>query len=441
MDCKRSRMRKRQGNKDVRALKIFDKKIFLLFLPLVLLYAGTAQAALFHGFLEGALGPRFGDQRTEKEDYNLLELRLQLKKRYYPEVLDRFSGELFFKGELLADGYDEELRAYFRELYVFLSPSDIIDIKAGRQILTWGTGDLLFINDLFPKDYVSFFIGRDDEYLKLPSDALRAWLYLDKLSIDMVLIPFFEPNNSIRGDRISFYDGLKKRISGVESNRVFVEPEDSTENMEFALRMYRTVGSVEAALYFFNGFYKEPRGILDASKERFFYPRLNVYGMSLRGPLLGGIGNIELGYYQSRNDPDGTIGSVENSSVKYLFGYSRDLGGDLKIGLQYMVDEILRYDNYRASLSAGSPARDEFRHLFTLRLTKLFMAQTLSAGVFTFYSPSDRDIHLRPTVSYDATDNLRISAGANIFSGRFDYTEFGQLEGNNNVYARIRYSF
>ena len=52
-----------------------------------------------------------------------------------------------------------------------------LDVKLGRQVLTWGTGDLLFLNDLFPKDWVSFFAGRDDEYLKAPSNTLRATQY------------------------------------------------------------------------------------------------------------------------------------------------------------------------------------------------------------------------------------------------------------------------
>ena len=136
-----------------------------------------------------------------------------------------------------------------------------------------------------------------------------------------------EPNKSITGERFSFYDGLTNSTVGREADRDIVEPEETIENMEIALRAYRTFGSFEGALYFFNGFYKEPRGILDPAKEEFFYPRLAVYGASLRGPVLGGIGNIEAGYYDSREDPDGDKGNIENPALKYLAGYSKDLGG------------------------------------------------------------------------------------------------------------------
>ena len=412
--------------------------VFVLFV----FYAGSSHAVEgLHGFAEGGWGLKFGDERAEKDDFNLAEARVQLKYLHFPGFLEGLSGEVFLKGELLADGYDESVTADARELNLFLRPLDTLDIKAGRQVLTWGTGDYIFINDLFPKDYVSFFIGRDDEYLKLPSDAVRVWLFTDTVNLDFVLIPFFEPDNSLRGDRLSFYDGLTGEISGESMDRVFTEPAGSTENMELALRAYGNVKGVEAALYLFNGFYKEPRGIKDASREEFFYPRLQVYGFSVRGPVLGGVGNIEAGYYSSRDDLDGTDGAIENPSIKYLAGYSRDLRDDLRAGVQYLVEETLYYDRYRESLSEGTPAADEFRHLLTLRLTKLLRAQTVEASLFTFYSPSDRDVYLRPSVGYKVTDNLKVTAGANIFSGRFDHTEFGQLEGNNNVYARVRYSF
>ena len=50
-------------------------------------------------------------------------------------------------------------------------------------------GDLLFINDLFPKDWVSFFVGRDDEYLKAPSDSLKASFFNELFNLDFVYTP------------------------------------------------------------------------------------------------------------------------------------------------------------------------------------------------------------------------------------------------------------
>lgn len=412
-------------------------------LVFALSWAGPAAAEVLpvHGFVEAAAGARLGDEKTERPDYDMLELRLQFRSAWFPESLAEYSAEANAKVELMADGYDGEVRATARELYIFLTPADFVDVKAGRQILTWGTGDYLFINDLFPKDYVSFFIGRDDEYLKLPSDALRALVYLPLFSLDAVVIPRFAPNRTLRGDRLSFYDAVSGAIGGRDTPRIFERPARTAANMETALRAFRTFASYEAALYFFNGFYKNPFGMKDPAAGRFYYPELTVYGASLRGPAAGGIVSVEAGYYDSREDRDGANPFVENGAVKTLLGYSRDLGNDLKAGVQYELDVMLDYDAYTRTLAPGSPVRDELRHLFTLRLSKLMYADTLRLGLFVFYSPSDEDAYLRPTVSYKASDTFGISAGANVFAGKKDHTEFGQADGNDNLYVRMRWDF
>lgn len=417
--------------------------IYSLFLLAVWLVSTPLYAEAFEygGFLEGAFGVRTESDTTKKDSFNMGEVRLQLKGAYSPKLKEDWSPEVTFKFDLLADGYEGSVRGLVREAAIFFTPLDFMDVKAGRQILTWGTGDYVFVNDLFPKDYISFFIGRDDEYLKLPSDALRVSLFSSLASVDVAVMPIMEPNNSVSGSRISFYDGLSGYIVGDEANRELKEPAKTMRNGEVAVRTYRTFGSYEGALYFFRGFYKEPRGIRDPAEELFFYPRLNAYGMSLRGPIFGGIGNFETAYYDSRKDGDGSDPMVENSMAKYLFGYSRDLGGDLKAGVQYLLEQMLDYGDYRRGLSTGDKARDEYRSLVTLRITKLMRAQTVETGLFVFFSPSDSDAYLRPSMSYKATDNLKFSAGANIFMGRYDHTEFGQFERNDNAYVRGRYSF
>ena len=370
------------------------------------------------GFAETAIGFKFGTDTTLHDDYNMMEERFQLKTKWYPEFMDILSdymAEIAFKGDMLIDGYDEaEVNFDLRELNLALSPTGWLDLKIGRQVFTWGTGDYLFVNDLFPKDYISFYIGREDEYLKKPNDGAKLSLYSKNINFDIVLIPFFEPNTIFTGERLSFFDSFRQSISGIESNRSLIEPNQEIDNIEFATRLYRNFGSIEGALYTFRGFYKLPRGYLNEAEKQLLYPRLDVYGGSVRGPVLGGIGNIELGFYDSKEDSSGDERLIENSAVKYLLGYSKDLGNDFSIGLQYFHEQMLDYDEYKASLMQGEFNRDEHRHLFTLRATKLLKSQTVRANIFLFYSPSEKDTYLRPSIHYNLTDDFNISIDAKL---------------------------
>jgi hypothetical protein len=328
-----------------------------------------------------------------------------------------------------------------RELSASFTPVDIMDVKIGRQVLTWGTGDYLFLNDLFPKDYVSFFIGRDDEYLKKPSDALRVMMYPKWFNLDMAVIPFFEPNTMPDGDRLSFFDSFTGGIAGRNSERDIVEPSKRAKNFVYAGRAYRNIGSYESAIYYYRGFDPAPRSYKNESGRQIYYERLDAYGASVRGPILGGIANAEASYYRSPEDTDGDIRTIQNSMMKYLAGYDKDLGNDLSAGMQYYVEETLDYAEYRRALLPADYRGDEFRHVITGRITKLMAGQTLRLSLFSFFSPSDMDAYVRPSIVWKATDAWTLSMGANLPWGRDSWTEFAGMQKNKNVYIRLRYSF
>ncbi len=422
------------------------KRIFLIFL-LVMSLSSAAQAGFsgLHGFIENDVGIKLSDDTTKRDNYNMFEQRLQLKSNYYAQGESYWARKgmvVNFRGDFTVDEYYSGKTDFdLREFNTSLSPFRSMDLKVGRQVLTWGTGDYLFINDMFPKDYESFFIGRDDEYLKKPSDAVKASFYPKFANIDLIAIPSFTPNTIATGDRLSFFDSFQGGIAGTNSDRHIIEPPFQMSNNEYALRAYRNFGSNEAAFYYFHGFDKNPRSYKNEAERQLYYQPLDVYGASLQGPFAKGIGNLELGYGRSRDDANGTNRMVENSWLKMMGGYSKDLGNDLRVGFQYLVEERLNQGAYEDHLLPNDYRWDEFRHVLTNRLTKLFKNQTVNVTLFTFYSPSDKDGYVRPSVSYDMTDQWKVTLGASLPWGEDDHTEFGQMKRNKNVYLRVRYSF
>jgi len=387
------------------------------------------------GFFEARGGLRQDRDGTDEKDASLGEGRLQLDFNR-----DFGWGIAKLKGDLVADLVTEEFNGELREANLLFSPLSFLDIKAGRQTITWGTGDLVFINDLFPKDWESFFIGRDDEYLKAPSDAVKASFFFEPVNIDLVYIPLFTPSTYIDGSRLSYFNPLAGRITGrdnifadQERNRFFTDD-------ALAVRLYRTFGSTELALYGYYGYWSTPEGI-DPQTMKGTYPKLAVYGASLRRPLFGGIASLEGGYYDSRSDRSGSDPFIRNSEVRYLAAFERELAENFTGGIQYYVEQILDYSQYEQSLPASFFARDEYRHLFTLRLTKLLMQQNLKLSLFVYYSPSDEDAYLRPKVNYKISDQWTVETGGNLFYGSQAHTFFGQFEENSNIYAALRRSF
>jgi hypothetical protein len=184
---------------------------------------------------------------------------------------------------------------------------------------------------------------------------------------------------------------------------------------------------------------------MDLLSQKATFPRLAVYGGSVRGPLAGGVANFEAAYYDSMEDRQGTNRFVNNSEMRFLVGYERQLpeiASDLTVGGQYYVEWLMDYDQYQATrIPLVMPSRDELRHVVTVRVTKLLLNQNLELSLFAYYSPSDSDAYLRPHVAYKIDDHWRAEVGGNVFFGVKEHTFFGQFARNSNVYVGVRCSF
>ena len=71
------------------------------------------------------------------------------------------------------------------------------------------------------------------------------------------------------------------------------------------------------------------------------FPPLSVYGASVRSSIYKGIGNVEVGYYDSRGDRAGDNPFVKNSEFRALLGYEQEIAKELTLGLQYYIENMV----------------------------------------------------------------------------------------------------
>jgi hypothetical protein len=349
------------------------------------------------------------------------------------------SSTLSFKADGGYDGIENNWLIDVRELTLAFAIGSGIDVKIGRQVQTWGTGDLVFLNDLFPKDFVSFFSGRDDEYLKAPGNSLRISQYSSGINIDFAWTPVYEPDIYLTGERYSFFSPLAGSNVAPNPHLSAIEPGKSFSNGEFALRLFRTIEGREYAIYAYSGYFKQPNA-MTPSFEATFAPMTSI-GASLRQPLGPGLFNTELTYYDSRDDRDGSNPLIPNDQFRFLLGYEWEAKPNFTVGLQYYVEWTLDYDALLANSLFPQYEPDEHRHLLTNRLTYRAGRDKYTWSLFTFYSPSDRDVYLRPVFTYRHSDAWSMTAGANLFGGDSEQTFFNQLQDASNAYLRVKYNY
>lgn len=388
----------------------------------------------WHGFAEGNYGFRLqNDPALDGVNTTLGDLRLRMETSY-----DLGSTALSFKADGWYDGVTSDFRANVRDLTLSLPISSAIDLKVGRQVLTWGTGDFLFINDQFSKNWQAFFSGQADEYLKGASNSIKTSWYKNNLSLNVVWTPIFAPDTYINGERFSFFSPqLGQNIAPAFTA---TEPDKDLLHGEFAARFKVQKGGTEYALYGYRGYTGTPVAISPLGAPTF--SKTQTYGASIVRPLGKGLFNAEVGYQD--NLPDQNTTFVEGQ-IKFLMGYEQELVKNLTVSGQYYLEHIENYDGVVAAMVSRGIARDfvpnKARHLLTLRATYRSNQDNTIWSLFTFYSPSDKDIYLRPTVSHRLNDAWTYTMGANFFFGKKNNSFFGQFKKSTNAYIRLRYGF
>ncbi|WJG10792.1 hypothetical protein [Aliiglaciecola sp. LCG003] len=395
------------------------------------------QSSLVSGFIELGAGRRLQTDPVLGSDTTLADFRLQAQ---WDLSLD--NSTIKTRTDIYYDGVKGNFELQLRELAWQGSLAGLgewakrWDAKIGQQVLTWGVGDYLFLNDLFPKDFQSFFSGRDDEYLKAPSLSAKLSGYLDWFNLDLVVTPRFTPDTYINGEYFSFYSPVLGQNIAPEFS---VSGENEPDDAEYALRAYKSIGSTEIAIYGYSGHSKSPSAA-DLQGAPRFYP-LNAYGASVVTPLSAGLFKAEYVYQNSLQDHSGTDANIPNSQSRLLLGYEQELVANLTGSLQWYMEKIHQYEAAQQANNLAREMADEYRRVLTTQLVYRGLQQTMTLRWFNFYSPSDDDGYMRVKASYSPVDSWSVSAGLNWFYGDQKDTFFAQFKDATNVYATYRYFY
>jgi hypothetical protein len=390
----------------------------------------TARAEVtFSGFLQQNTAFNTVAANPDGRHYKWLEERAQLK-------LDATGGawRLLAKGDLAYDHLGRQDQSELREGYVDYTAGNW-DLRVGRQVITWGLGDLVFVNDVFPKDHEALFAGRPLDYLKRGVDAIKLGAYPEFANFELVLSPGFRPSRIPDPRRFHLYDPMP-----AVAIRETIKPGEG----DVGLRIYRDVAGYDAALYLYRGLQRTPSMRPDSmtapTKISYFYPQLSVYGASVSGRAGEGVLSLEAAYYDSRQDRSGSDFTLPNSQTRLLGGYQIQPVEDLSLGFQYYAEAMHDYGAYLAALPAGFPVEKRWSHTVTARLTQFFRHQTLRLSVYASYNASNGDHFVNPELRYSFTDRVWGAIGANLLGGK-QWGQFGQLSRDDNVYLQVRYEF
>lgn len=322
-------------------------------------------------------------------------------------------------GSQSANGYstlvsdDGTFALKLKEAYIDWK-SEMLALRVGRQIVSWGKADDSQITDVIcPKDEASF-VASDYNESRLGIDAVRLSLLTEKIQADVYYIPFFTPSilplakgNPLKAKVFpANVDGI--RIYAPEDYRDLEHPSKHVSNSEYAFRVSAYTSFADMSLYYFYGwddtpFFKyNPHMVIYNSADSkdnssiyddIFeidisgkYKRMMMMGLDAAIPAGEFVIRLEEAYFPKRHFQTTTEyqiqrqfsgKNVKTSLQKHqlisLAGLDWTPSGGWTLTAQYISDIVFNHEK--------SIDRRNFEHQATLSVEKTLLNETLTLMV------------------------------------------------------------
>jgi len=323
--------------------------------------------------------------------------------------------QLSFKGDMRRSAHQDAVHNEIRELALTLDFTNAapgshwadnallrnLSLRLGRQTVTWGLGDLLFVNDLFSKNWQAFFDGQDNQYLKQASDGLKLSYFSQVLSLDVVYQPRFSPDTLV-------------------GHGAIVSQLPQPQGPSYQSRVYVSKGQGDYAFYVSDGWATQPIRFND----HLSYAHQQSIGVSLIKPLAGGLFKVEWANYWQQS----LINQQKQRHSRWLIGYEWELAQRLMLAVQAYQENDSRH------------FIGDDRQILTARFTHRSHNSLWSTQVMFMYSPNHHDRYIRANTTYRHSDSISVSFGANLLSGQ-PTSFFGALAAHENIYTRLTYFY
>lgn len=300
-----------------------------------------------------------------------------------------------------------------REAYVYYS-NEHWDMRAGRQIITWGVADGLRLTDIIsPMDYTEF-LAQDYDDIRIPVDGLRLRYSRYKWCFEAVAIPvntFFK----IPTDMDNPWS--------VGNLPIEPEPKHKLKNMEYGSRLSYFLNKVDFSISALRTWNKIPVLCNNIG----VYRRITMLGADISVPLKQFVIRSEIATYLDEAQPT-TIkqGVPQATSINMLLGIDWYAGNDWFFSAQYNH----RYVNFDKHHNSG---------LATLRISKELLNNAISLQNFTYIDITNKGIYNRLSADYSLNDQLHTIVGFDSFRG--SNGSFAIYKHNSEIWIKLKYSF
>ena len=313
-----------------------------------------------------------------------------------------------------------------------------MDIKLGKQIVSWGVANSLRVVDVLnPTDDREFGMT-DFEDIRLPINMTKLDYYIGELKLEAVAVHKIKFNKSA-----PFGSDFNPATQIINE----VIPESSTENTEYGLALIGTFSGWDASLHWAQYFDDTAHfnitkttiipgvGVVPTLEQR--HSRLTMGGGTLSIPSGNFIWKAEAAKLQGLEFALVTDKTFSRTDVLFGAEYSgwSDTSVTIESGVKHLNDFDTRLEDFPDS-------QLEDRIATTVSFMQDYINQTLHlslVGMMIGKSGQDGGLN-RMSLEYDVMDAFSVTGGVMLYQPG-ENTYFQSLNENDRIFFEVRYSF
>lgn len=323
---------------------------------------------------------------------------------------------------------------HMRECFVTYA-NDNWDIRAGRQIITWGVVDALRLTDIIsPMEYTEF-LADDYDDIRVPVNGLRARYSRSSWSAEVVALPissfYILPTDDDNPWSINLPDATLPYIINTGN-----EPQKKIANGEIGGRLMFFLSGIDFSFSALRTWNKMPvfttNVVNDTLSALGHYKRLTMLGTDISVPISKIVLRAEVAEYldEAQTPVFGTDVQCANS-LNALIGIDWYAGNDWSLSAQYAHKSIASHSALISTYKNSGTA--------TVRIAKELLNNTLTVQTFAYIDVTCGGIYNRLSADYAVTDQLHCIVGYDLFSA--DSGMFAMYADNSEVWLRVKYNF
>lgn len=407
-----------------------------------------------NGFVKAGLygGQADNDEAEMKVGNGQLSLKISANKADFARAFADLRMETGFLGG------KEVKKIAVREAWVQTSIGSW-DFKAGQQIIVWGRADGINpTNIITPCDPLVFSSEIDDQ--RLGNILIQSSFGWKQFRLEGIWVPVFKPD-VLPLDDTALPGGIRIDTPNY--------PRNAAKNGSFALRVNADASQIDGSFSYYNGY-----AIMPSFKYSLNETGIHLIPTAYRLQAIGGDFSTTLGSYGIRGeaafkktvDDYKKAAYLPNPNLEYVVGIDKTIG-DFSLLMQYAGKYVINFEkqnvpvlvdpndsnavmSYRRAMADYQMTHlarlllqqpDEISHSITARIGWATLHETLKLDLSGIYNFITEEYVIRPTLTYDITDAVTVSMGAQYIDGPSE-SLYG-IESNllSNVFTELKLSF